>query len=191
MAMMVGALLWFFSEFLFISLGFLDKQTNQRPVMIEMGSSLLLIIPQLCYLVGLSALSEAKVIHSKIPIRLAQVAVLLYMAPFVSASAMKTGVSGSGKNPLLMLLPIGLVFIAISMTIVGVAVRKAKIWIDWRQYTPFAVGLFPVLLMLPLAAIYGKPNYILVAIWGLLWFLLGLAIYKTGQAAIQKRTEFL
>jgi len=190
-AMMAGGLLWFLAELLFIILGFSDGQPNRRPAVIEMGASLLLIIPQVCYLIGLSALPKAGIVRNRTSVRLAQAAIVIYTIPFVASLLLKTGVSGSDSNPVLILLPLGLVLITISMTVVGIAVRKAKTWTDWRQYTPFAIGWFPVVLMLPLAAIYGKPNYILVAIWGLTWFWLGLAICKTGPPAIYKKTEAL
>ncbi|CCH52678.1 hypothetical protein BN8_01695 [Fibrisoma limi BUZ 3] len=178
---MAGALLWFFAELLFISLGLSTGPPDRRPVVVEVGSAITLMIPQLCYLIGLPALYEVGAISRKWPVRFAQAAIVVYTLPFLAAMLMKSGVSGAGRNPVLFLLPLGLVLIAISMTIVGLAVRKTRVWTDWRQYTPFAVGWFPVGLMLPLAAIYGKPDYMLVAVWGLTWFLLGLAIYKSGQ----------
>lgn len=176
---MAGALLWFCAELIFVSLGWSDTESGPKSAVIKVGSGLALLLPQMSYLYGLPALNDAGIVRRKLPVRLAQVAIAIYSVPFLVAALTKSGLSEVETKPVVFLLPLGLLLIAASMTYLGIVIWKTGVWSDWRRLTPFGAGLFPVVLMLPLAAIYGKPNYILVGVWGLTWFLLGLALYRT------------
>lgn len=75
------------------------------------------------------------------------------------------------------LLPLGAVITAVGMTLVGVAVLRARRWEGWRRFTPLVVGLYPFAAMFPFIFISDEPNMLAIALWGVPWLLLGCALY--------------
>ena len=83
------------------------------------------------------------------------------------------------------LLPLGALTTAVGMTLVGVAVLRAKRWGGWQRFTPLLAGIYPFVAMFPFFVITGEPNVLAIAGWGLLWLLLGYAILSS---ACERRT---
>ncbi|MBN8821815.1 MAG: hypothetical protein J0I82_07265 [Spirosoma sp.] len=74
--------------------------------------------------------------------------------------------------------PLGAFMNGVSMILVGVATLKAKIWTDWKRYTPLAVGCFPFLFMFPLLIITGARPPAMIGLWAFPWMALGLAAWQ-------------
>ena len=74
------------------------------------------------------------------------------------------------------LLPLGPLVTAVGMTLVGIAVLRARRWGSWQRFTPLLTGIYPFVVMFPFFVITGEPNTLTISGWGLLWVLLGYAI---------------
>jgi hypothetical protein len=86
----------------------------------------------------------------------------------------------------MMVLPIplpqlGAILNAIGMVLVGIAVRRAGRWQGWLRWMPLLTGLYPLAVMFPVLAITGHPPRMLINLWGLVWALLGYAIYAYAK----------
>lgn len=77
------------------------------------------------------------------------------------------------------LLPLGALITAVGMTLVGIAVLRARSWGGWQRFTPLLVGVYPFVAMFPYVFITGEPNQLAIVGWGLLWFLLGYAMWTS------------
>ena len=77
------------------------------------------------------------------------------------------------------LVPLGALITAVGMTLVGIAVLRARRWGGWQRFTPLLVGGYPFVAMFPFVFITGEPNQLAIAGWGLLWFLLGYATWSS------------
>jgi hypothetical protein len=64
----------------------------------------------------------------------------------------------------------------IGMVLAGTAVLRARQWRSWTRFTPLACGLYIFVVLLPGFAIFGLPNYWVVAGWSLCWLALGVAL---------------
>ena len=82
------------------------------------------------------------------------------------------------------LLPLGPLITAVGMTLVGVAVLRAKHWRGWQRFTPLLAGIYPFVAMFPFIFITGEPNILAIAGWGLTWLLLGYAMWSS---TVEKR----
>lgn len=71
--------------------------------------------------------------------------------------------------------PLGTLLTGLGMLWVGGVSVKARIWPDWKRYTPLYVGLFPFMIQLPFYLILGTPPYQVLPLWGLPIGLLGYA----------------
>ncbi len=77
------------------------------------------------------------------------------------------------------LLPLGALITAVGMTLVGIAVLRAKRWGGWQRFTPLLVGIYPFVAMFPLIFITEEPSMLTITGWGLPWLLLGCAIWSS------------
>lgn len=77
------------------------------------------------------------------------------------------------------LLPLGALITAVGMTLVGIAVLRAKRWGGWQRFTPLLAGIYPFVAMFPFIFITGEPNMLAIAGWGLPWLLLGYATWSS------------
>jgi hypothetical protein len=84
-------------------------------------------------------------------------------------------VQGNDDN---LLLPIGAMLTAASLVTYGVVVARQRRWTGPSRYTAFAMGAYPVVAMIPVAAATGEPPTLMVAIWGVPAALVGLACLK-------------
>jgi len=78
------------------------------------------------------------------------------------------------------LLPLGALITAVGMTLVGIAVLRARRWGGWQRFTPLIVGVYPFVVMFPFIFITDEPNVLAIAGWGLTWCLLGYAIWSSA-----------
>jgi hypothetical protein len=79
------------------------------------------------------------------------------------------------------LLPLGALVTAVGMTLVGIAVLRAKRWGGWQRFAPLLAGVYPFVAMFPFIFVTGEPNELAIAGWGLLWILLGYAIRSSAR----------
>lgn len=100
---------------------------------------------------------------------------LLGRADFVAAEVHSL-VSGEES----VLLPVGALITAVGMTLVGVAVLRARRWGGWWRFTPLIAGVYPFVAMFPFIFITSEPSMLAITVWGLPWFVLGYALYSTS-----------
>ena len=84
------------------------------------------------------------------------------------------------------LLALGALITAVGMTLVGIAVLRAKRWGGWERFTPLLVGVYPFVVMFPFIFITDEPSQLAIAGWGLPWLLLGYAIWTNTR---ERRTS--
>ena len=78
------------------------------------------------------------------------------------------------------LLPVGALVTAVGMTLVGIAVLRARRWGGWQRFAPLLTGVYPFVAMFPFIFITNEPSMLAIAVWGLPWLLLGYAIWSSG-----------
>lgn len=66
--------------------------------------------------------------------------------------------------------------IGLGMVLAGIGVLHAGLWRSWTRFAPLACGLYVFLVLLPGFAIFGAPNYWVIAGWPLCWLALGVAL---------------
>lgn len=69
----------------------------------------------------------------------------------------------------------------IGMTLAGIAVLRAGIWQGWQRFTPLLCGLYPFLVLIPIFAATGGPNFWAIAGVQVPYLLLGLALRGVGR----------
>lgn len=65
----------------------------------------------------------------------------------------------------------------LGMTLAGIAVLRAGTWLGWPRFTPLLCGLYPFLVMIPVFAATGGPNFWAIAGVQVTYLLLGLALF--------------
>lgn len=70
----------------------------------------------------------------------------------------------------------------LGMTLAGIAVLRAAIWQGWPRFTPLLCGLYPFLVMIPVFAATGGPNFWAIAGVQVPYLLLGLALYSVVKS---------
>ncbi len=85
--------------------------------------------------------------------------------------------------------PLGAIVTGLGMLLVGIAAMRARRWGGWHRIAPLLVGLYPFVAMFPLLAITGAPPTFTIALWGIPWLLLGLALStETGVVAMPRHS---
>lgn len=74
--------------------------------------------------------------------------------------------------------PLGTFLNALGMVLVGIASIKAQIWTGWKRFTPLLMGLFPFTIQFPLLFMLGTPPTHVIPLWGIAFFLLGVAAWQ-------------
>ncbi|HAK79302.1 MAG TPA: hypothetical protein DCM71_20955 [Runella sp.] len=74
--------------------------------------------------------------------------------------------------------PLGTFLNALGMVVVGIVSVKANIWTGWQRFTPLLMGLFPFTIQFPLLFILGTPPTHIMPLWGIAFFLLGVAAWQ-------------
>jgi hypothetical protein len=78
--------------------------------------------------------------------------------------------------------PLGALTTGLGMLLAGIAMVRTRRWGGWHRFIPLLAGLYPFVAMFPILAITGEPPDPMIALWGLLWLLLGLAIHAEAGA---------
>lgn len=79
------------------------------------------------------------------------------------------------------LLALGALITAVGMTLVGVAVLRARRWGGWERFTPLLAGVYPFVVMYPFIFITDEPSQLAITGCGLPWLLLGYAIWTNTR----------
>lgn len=66
----------------------------------------------------------------------------------------------------------------LGMTLAGIAVLRAGSWQGWPRFTPLLCGLYPFLVLIPVFAATGGPNFWAIAGVQVPYLLLGFALYS-------------
>jgi hypothetical protein len=64
----------------------------------------------------------------------------------------------------------------LGLTLAGIAVVRAGRWQGWHRLTPLACGVFIALVVFPSFALVGYARNYAIGLWGICWFLLGVAL---------------
>jgi hypothetical protein len=70
----------------------------------------------------------------------------------------------------------------LGLILAGIAVLRARRWQSWRRFSVLACGLYVPLVLIPSFAFPGLVMNYAIAIWGVCWLLLGLAL-RTDAAS--------
>ena len=144
-----------------------------------------LLLMQLLLLVGLLGFARSGAVGAGWLGRIGLGLALLGRAMFVLAEV-QLFIEVDDYTPLLTL---GAVVTAIGMLLAGVAVLRAGRWASWRRFTPFVAGLYPFIAMFPLFAATGERPTVMVALWGVSWLLLGMALHVEAQGRGLQRSR--
>lgn len=79
------------------------------------------------------------------------------------------------------LLPLGALITAVGMTLVGIAVLRARRWGGWQRFAPLLAGIYPFVAMFPFIFVTDEPSELAITGWGLLWLLLGYALWSSTR----------
>ena len=80
--------------------------------------------------------------------------------------------------------PVGSILLGLGMTIVGVISIRNKIWSGWKRYTPLFLGLFPLVVQVPIRFILGLPPYDILPLLGISIFLMGFAAWQRSKELV-------
>jgi hypothetical protein len=85
-------------------------------------------------------------------------------------------------------IPLGALLTGVGMVLAGIAVMRARRWDGWQRFLPLLAGLYPFVAMFPLFAVASEPPLLSIALWGVVWVPLGLALSeKVGTTAPAQR----
>ncbi|MGH9214313.1 MAG: hypothetical protein ACRD2C_27140 [Acidimicrobiales bacterium] len=73
------------------------------------------------------------------------------------------------------IMPVAVLLSVAGMTLAGTAIARQAAGDTWRRYSPLAMGLYPIVFMIPLAAATGEPPVAAIAGWALPTLAIGLA----------------
>lgn len=71
---------------------------------------------------------------------------------------------------------IGTLGLAVGLILVGIAAVRARQWKGWHRFTPLAAGVFLIAVVFPAFALPGRDFEFAIAIWGVCFVLLGVAM---------------
>ena len=143
----------------------------------------LLILVQALLLAGVAGLAWSGAAGAGWPGRVGLGVALLGRTAFVLGE-LSSFVRGRDDE---LLVPLGALLTGVGMVLAGIAVVRARRWAGWRRYVPLAAGLYPFVAMFPVLALTGTPPGPAIALWGLLWLLLGLALQAEAPAPVVAR----
>ena len=138
-----------------------------------------LLLMQLLLLAGLVGFAGSSAVGGGWLGRLGLGLALLGRAMFVLAEV-QLFIEVDDYTPLLTL---GAMVTAVGMILAGVAVLRAGRWRGWRRPLPLLTGLYPFIAMFPLFAATGERPTVMVALWGVPWLLLGIAIHAEASGS--------
>lgn len=78
------------------------------------------------------------------------------------------------------LFPIATIAIGAGMVAAGIGVVRSGRWRGWRRWVPLLCGLYPFVVVFPVFAAVGEPNFLVLSGWGACWLGLALALLGSG-----------
>lgn len=75
------------------------------------------------------------------------------------------------------LFPVGTVLLGVGMVLAGVGVLRHRQWGGWRRVVPLLCGLYPFLVLFPVFAATGEPNFVVLSGWGVCWLAMGVSLW--------------
>lgn len=82
------------------------------------------------------------------------------------------------------LFPIATIAIGIGMVAAGIGVVRAGRWRGWSRWAPLLCGLYPFVVVFPVFAAVGEPNFLVLSGWGACWLALSLALRGGGRSTL-------
>jgi hypothetical protein len=70
----------------------------------------------------------------------------------------------------------------LGLLLTGIVVLRVGRWQGWQRFTPLICGLYPFLVLIPVFAASGGPNFWAIAGWQVPFVLLGLALRSVAGA---------
>jgi hypothetical protein len=145
----------------------------------------LLVVVQALLLIGVVGLAGSGAAGDSWVGRIGLGIALIGRASFLIGE-LRSFVQGSDDDQFV---PLGALLTGVGMTVVGIAVVRARRWDGWQRFLPLLAGIYPFVAMFPLFAIMGEPPIFAVALWGVVWLLLGLALQaRAGTTRAAQRT---
>lgn len=83
--------------------------------------------------------------------------------------------------------PLGALLTGLGLLLAGIVIVRARRWGGWHRLIPLLAGIYPFVAMFPLFAIMGEPPAAMIALWGLLWLPLGIALHAEADVAVVAR----
>ncbi len=71
---------------------------------------------------------------------------------------------------------VGTLGLAVGLILAGITTFRTRLWKGWRRFTPLAAGVFLVVVVFPAFALPGRDFEYVVAVWGVCFVLLGVAM---------------
>jgi hypothetical protein len=81
--------------------------------------------------------------------------------------------------------PAATVLVGIGMVLAGVGVLRARRWRGLRGVVPLVCGLYPFVVLFPVFAASGGPNFLVLSGWGVCWALLSIALWVPTPATVE------
>lgn len=78
------------------------------------------------------------------------------------------------------LFPVSSVLNGLGMIMAGIGVFRVHAWRGWRRVITLICGLYPFLVIFPVFAASGGPNFLVLSGHGLCWALLGVALWTSA-----------
>lgn len=73
--------------------------------------------------------------------------------------------------------------LGVGMVLAGIAVVRARRWFGWRRFAPLGCGLYVLVIVLPVFALSGGPNFVAITGQNLCWLALGVGLWTVTSAA--------
>ncbi len=182
-----GGMLWFAGGVA----GLIYPQVYQPDTTAFMISGVVATASVVLLLVGLLGILWGGALGGRFGKALFAVAVLGYGLMVVGALQTIAGV-GPLLDPeagVALIYLLGRLVAAVFMLLTGVAVVLARRWTGWPAFTPVLVGLCPLVGELGSVVLFGQPNELLNACWGIFSALLGLATLAQARPRTRPARE--
>jgi hypothetical protein len=77
------------------------------------------------------------------------------------------------------LFPVSSVLTSLGLIMAGIGVFRVHAWRGWRRVIALICGAYPFLVIFPVFAVSGGPNFLVLSGYGLCWALLGFALWTS------------
>ena len=174
----VGGMLWFLSGIL----GIVFPQLNEPGSPAFLVGGVVATASLAMLLVGFLGVAWDGALGGRIGKTLFGAAILGYALMVVGGVQTVAGVGPliDAEAGVALLYLLGRLISAVFALLTGVAVLAARRWRGWAAFTPLLVGLCPLVGELGSVILFGQPNQLLNATWGIFGALLGYAVLSRG-----------